>query len=143
MEIGAFKKRYWETEKSREDDERDDYKRDLSRIVHSAGFRRLQAKTQVMGIGECDFHRTRLTHSIEVAQVGEGILDYLKTIKHVRPETEEWLPTRDVVLAACYAHDLGHPPFGHGGEQALYSRMKNDGGFEGNAQTLRILVRRR
>jgi dGTPase len=136
-----FRRRFWEQEFPRPSDDRDEYQRDKARIVHSAGFRRLQAKTQVMGVGEGDFHRTRLTHSLEVGQIGEAILT---AVIHVLPETSElrrWLPTRDLIVGACYAHDLGHPPFGHGGERALHQKMVDHGGFEGNAQTLRILTR--
>lgn len=110
--------------------------------MHSAAFRRLQGKTQVMGVGEGDFHRTRLTHSIEVAQIGYGILEVLEKNKAQYPERiREWLPHRDLIEAACLAHDLGHPPFGHKGEQALHRAMIDFGGFEGNGQTLRILTR--
>jgi len=136
-----FRERYWEVEPPREDDERDEYQRDKGRIIHSAAFRRLQTKTQVMGVGEGDFHRTRLTHTIEVAQVGEGILACLRRRYNSDTTLMDWLPTRDLLAAACYAHDLGHPPFGHGGERALQSLMADSGGFEGNAQTIRILTR--
>lgn len=134
-----FRDRFWQPEKPRPGDDRDEYQRDKARIIHSAGFRRLQAKTQVMGVGEGDFHRTRLTHSLEAGQIGEGILSSLK--RRFIQRGSEWLPSADLVLAACYAHDLGHPPFGHGGEKALHLRMVERGGFEGNAQTLRILTR--
>lgn len=137
----VFRDRIWEPEAPRQDDERDEYHRDRARIIHSAAFRRLQAKTQVMGVGEGDFHRTRLTHSIEVAQIGEGILGRLRVVYAGNNEINEWLPTTELICAACYAHDLGHPPFGHGGECALQEKMVADGGFEGNAQTLRILTR--
>jgi dGTPase len=136
-----FRCRYWEKEHPRDGDVRDDYQRDRARIIHSSAFRRLQAKTQVMGVGEGDFHRTRLTHSIETGQIGEGIL---AAVERGLPESSElrmWLPTRELVAAACHAHDLGHPPFGHGGERALHAKMGAHGGFEGNAQTLRILLR--
>jgi dGTPase len=134
-----FRFRFWEKETLRPDDERDDYQRDKSRIIHSAAFRRLQAKTQVMGVGEGDFHRTRLTHSIETAQIAEGLLGCVA--RRYGDEIRAWLPTGDLLAAACYAHDLGHPAFGHGGEIALNEQMLAHGGFEGNAQTLRILTR--
>lgn len=94
-----------------------------------------------MGVGEGDFHRTRLTHSIEVGQIGEGILLKLLNRHANEPEILSWLPNRSLVDAACCAHDLGHPPYGHGGERALQQCMLCHGGFEGNAQTLRILVK--
>ena len=123
-------------------DNRSEYQRDRARIMHSAAFRRLQGKTQVMGVGEGDFHRTRLTHSIEVAQIGYGILEVLQRSKKPGLESiRSWLPHRDLIEAACLAHDLGHPPFGHKGEQALHAAMLDFGGFEGNGQTLRILAR--
>lgn len=137
-----FEKRLHEQQVKREGDKRSEYQRDRARIMHSAAFRRLQGKTQVMGVGEGDFHRTRLTHSIEVAQIGYGILEVLQANKERHPETiRDWLPHRDLVEAACLAHDLGHPPFGHKGEQALHQAMIGHGGFEGNGQTLRILTR--
>jgi dGTPase len=75
-----------------------------------------------MGVGEGDFHRTRLTHTIEVAHVGEGILECLRRHESAKALTD-WLPSKDLLVAACYAHDLGHPPFGHGGERALHKLM--------------------
>lgn len=136
-----FRRRFWGHEPPRLGDDRDEYQRDRARVIHSAAFRRLQAKTQVMGVGEGDFHRTRLTHSIEAAQVGEGLLATLK--QRYGDDTEEynWLPSRGLLSGACLAHDLGHPPFGHGGEEALHRRVATCGGFEGNAQTLRIITR--
>lgn len=136
-----FQQRYWGFEPARPDDERDEYKRDKARVVHSSAFRRLQAKTQVMGVGEGDFHRTRLTHSIEASEIGEGLLGSLIRRPKVTGDACEWLPPRDLLVAACLAHDLGHPPFGHGGERALHARMIDCGGFEGNGQTLRIVSR--
>jgi dGTPase len=126
---------------------RDDYGRDRARVVHSAGFRRLQAKTQVLGIGEGDFHRTRLTHSMEAAQLGRGIVRALEQnhLKKGRPanhaEWDRWLPSLNLIETIALAHDLGHPPFGHGGEVALHYAMREAGGFEGNGQTLRLLAR--
>jgi dGTPase len=93
-----------------------------------------------MGVGEGDFHRTRLTHSIECAQIGGGILDVIRS-KSDSSALAEWLPPRDLIEAACFAHDLGHPPFGHKGEEALHSCLGEELGFEGNGQTLRILTR--
>lgn len=115
------------------------YQRDLGRIVHSSSFRRLQTKTQVMGAGEGDFHRTRLTHSLEVGQIGRGIVWNLSA--KIAEKDQAYLPSAELMEAICYGHDLGHPPFGHGGEVALHGKMAHFGGFEGNAQTLRILTK--
>ncbi|MGC6331761.1 anti-phage deoxyguanosine triphosphatase [Rhizorhabdus sp. FW153] len=119
-------------------DTREPYQRDLGRIIHSASFRRLQTKTQVMGTGEGDFHRTRLTHSLEVGQIGRGIVWNLASRKSAF--YADVLPSSELIEAVCYAHDLGHPPYGHGGERALHSQMLDFGGFEGNAQTVRIIT---
>ncbi|GLO60348.1 deoxyguanosinetriphosphate triphosphohydrolase-like protein 1 [Vibrio sp. MACH09] len=123
--------------KLRRKDHRDPYQRDRARILHSAAFRRLQAKTQVHGTGVNDFHRTRLTHSLEAAQIGSGILAQLE---QKQPNNQALLPSASLIESLCLAHDIGHPPFGHGGEVALNYAMRDHGGFEGNAQTFRIMT---
>lgn len=121
-------------------DHRNPFQRDRARILHSAAFRRLQCKTQVMGSGQDDFYRTRLTHSLEAAQIGSGISAQLR---NKYPElTEKLFPNDDSLFEAlCLAHDIGHPPFGHGGEVALHYMMRHHGGFEGNGHTFRIVSR--
>ncbi|TKB43632.1 anti-phage deoxyguanosine triphosphatase [Thalassotalea mangrovi] len=119
-------------------DHRSPFQRDRARILHSAAFRRLQAKTQVMGVGVSDFYRTRLTHSLEAAQIGSGISAQLRN--KYSELAEKLFPNDDALIEAiCLAHDIGHPPFGHGGEVALNFMMHKDGGFEGNGQTFRIV----
>ena len=117
------------------------YQIDRARIIHSASFRRLQAKTQILGIGDSDFYRTRLTHSLEVAQLGFGITESLKAKFKFDEEKLDLLPSQNAIESICLAHDIGHPAFGHGGEVALNYCMINDGGFEGNGQTLRIVTK--
>lgn len=134
-------RRSWPEPRQADTASRHAYGRDRSRIIHSASFRRLQAKTQVLGLHESDFYRTRLTHSLEVAQIGSGIVDFLTRQSPQTPAVSAWLPDPFLIEAICLAHDLGHPPFGHGGEVALNYLMRNHGGFEGNGQSLRILSR--
>jgi dGTPase len=122
----------------RPDDPRPAFERDRSRIIHSAAFRRLQAKTQIHGVDENDFYRTRLTHSMEVAQIGRGLVLWLR---QQHPERQALLPGLELIETIGFAHDLGHPPFGHSGEVALHCLMANRGGFEGNGQSLRLLCR--
>lgn len=113
---------------------------DYGRVIHSASFRRLQGKTQILNLGESDFYRTRLTHSLEVAQIAAGVVSLLAK-RHPEHARAGLLPGRSLIQAVACAHDLGHPPFGHGGEVALNYCMREFGGFEGNGQTLRLLAR--
>jgi hypothetical protein len=114
---------------------------DRDRVLHTPTFRRLQNKTQVFWSGEYDFYRTRLTHSLEVAQIGKSICHWLKS-RADGPLAPDFFIDPDLVEAICLSHDLGHPPFGHAGERTLNHLMRGYGGFEGNAQTLRLLTER-
>ncbi|MGE9270284.1 MAG: dGTP triphosphohydrolase [Verrucomicrobiales bacterium] len=122
------------------EDFRTPFQVDRDRVLHTPAFRRLQNKTQVFWSGEYDFYRTRLTHSLEVAQIGRSICHWLRS--RGGPLSEEFFIDPDLVEAACLSHDLGHPPFGHAGERTLNHLMAEWGGFEGNAQTLRLLNER-
>ncbi|MFI5381839.1 MAG: dGTP triphosphohydrolase [Tepidisphaerales bacterium] len=121
----------------RKPDYRTPFQIDRDRIIHAHAFRKLQSKTQVFLSGEYDFYRTRLTHSMEVAQIGRSICTYLRSCGE--PFTGDFYIDSDLVEASCLAHDMGHPPFGHSGERTLQELMKRRGGFEGNAQTLHLL----
>jgi deoxyguanosinetriphosphate triphosphohydrolase, putative len=120
-----------------DDNFRNEYRRDYGRVLHSPAFRRLVNKTQLFPGSESDFFRNRLTHSLEVAQIAKTIA--LK-IKSENSELEAIIEP-DICEIAGLMHDLGHPPFGHNGEKALDDCMKKNGGFEGNAQTIRIITR--
>jgi dGTPase len=109
-------------------DPRSPFQRDRDRIIHATAFRRLQYKTQVFVFHEGDHFRTRLTHSIEVAQIARAIARRLRL-------------DEDLAEALALAHDLGHPPFGHAGEEALDSQMRPYGGFDHNAQSLKVVTR--
>ena len=132
-------------------DSRPRFWRDYQRIVSCPAFRRLAGKTQLFPGKESDFFRTRLSHSIEVAHIGKSIGQlinrqllkiYEKTENDIRLEkVKSVLLDLDLIQSACLAHDIGHPPFGHQGEAALNEEMIEYGGFEGNAQTLRILTK--
>jgi len=104
------------------------FQRDRDRIVHATSFRRLTYKTQVFVFHEGDHYRTRLTHSLEVAQIARAIARLLRL-------------DEDLAEALALAHDLGHPPFGHAGERALAAAMASYGGFDHNAQSLRVVTR--
>src|SRR5271157_4352881 len=106
---------------------RSPWQRDRDRIIHSSAFRKLQYKTQVFVNHEGDFYRTRLTHSIEVAQIARSIARALGL-------------DEDLTAALALAHDLGHPPFGHSGEEALNAALRPFGGFDHNAQSLRVVT---
>lgn len=121
-------------------DHRNPYERDRTRVIHCPAFRRLQRKTQILGTDEGDFHRTRLTHSLEVASIGTSIVRSLR-MTHPDNILNRLLPDDDLISVICLLHDIGHPPFGHGGEVALNYMMREYGGFEGNAQTLRLLTK--
>ena len=111
-----------------EDEARSPFGRDRARIIHSTAFRRLQGKTQVFASGEGDFFRSRLTHSLEVAQIAKGLALHLR------------VADTDLVEAISLVHDIGHPPFGHAGENELNKLMSRYGGFEANAQNIRIFT---
>jgi dGTPase len=137
---GAF-----DTERRSGADDGGDYRTpfqiDRDRVLHTPTFRRLQNKTQVFWSGEYDFYRTRLTHSLEVAQIGKSISYWLKS-QQDGPLADDFFIDPDLLEAICLSHDLGHPPFGHAGERTLNYLMRDHGGFEGNAQTLRLLSER-
>lgn len=111
-----------------EGDPRSPFERDWARIIHSSAFRGLQGKTQIFALATADYLRTRVTHSIEVAQIGRAL-------------AQRFGVPPPLVEAACLGHDLGHPPFGHTGEAALDSVMDDHGGFEGNAQSFHIVTK--
>lgn len=135
-------------------DHRDPFERDRARIIHSFAFRRLQSKTQIFALGESSFLRTRLTHTLEVSNIGRALAAVANNLiwpgyplGSVNEQFEALGGPIDTSLieAACLAHDLGHPPFGHRGEEALnhcvWTRWPGkDNGFEGNGQTLRLLT---
>lgn len=112
------------------------YQRDYSRILYSASFRRLQGKMQLLGVKSDTFYRNRLTHSFEVAQISRGIAERIQKESGL---LDVYVDDIYVVEAGALAHDIGNPPFGHHGEKVLNSLMKDRGGYEGNAQSFRVL----
>lgn len=115
---------------------RDPFRQDYARVIHCPSFRRLQGKTQLFPGHESDFFRNRLTHSLEVAQIAESVA-YKINATHPFFKLNNIDPR--VCFTASLLHDIGHPPFGHNGEEALDAAMRAYGGFKGNAQTLRII----
>jgi len=134
---GPFDRDYLRNEfnPARKSDYRSVFHQDRDRLMFTSSFRRLQAKTQVFQAGEYDFYRTRLTHSLEVSRIADSIAVWLR-VAHPDVRIDPHL-----LEGICLAHDIGHPPFGHAGERVLNELMEPYGGFEGNAQTLRILTR--
>jgi dGTPase len=133
---GAFDHETWGG--PRRPDYRSCFQVDRDRVIHAHAFRKLQSKTQVFLSGEYDFYRTRLTHSMEVAQIGRSICTWL--LSRGEPLAPDFFIDGDLVEGVCLAHDLGHPPFGHSGERTLQELMLRHGGFEGNAQTLHLIA---
>lgn len=127
--------RFYPIDEKIEQEYRNEYRRDYARVLHSPSFRRLEHKTQLFPGYESDFFRNRLTHSLEVAQIAKSLAF------KIRAKNEQAVAEPDVCEIAGLMHDLGHPPFGHNGEHALDQCMIHFGGFEGNAQTLRIICR--
>ncbi|RUO76750.1 anti-phage deoxyguanosine triphosphatase [Pseudidiomarina taiwanensis] len=135
--MSVWQQRRSDSPLQRPGDLRSPWQRDRARVLHSAAFRRLQSKTQIMNVGENDFYRTRLTHSLEAAQIGSSLINQLQQV--CDRELSALLPDLNLMETLCLAHDIGHPPFGHGGEAALHFKMLGSGGFEGNGQTFRIV----
>ncbi len=121
---------------------RDPFEKDYARIVHSCYVRRLQGKTQIFSLNSCDFYRTRLTHSMEVSQLSMGLLHHLQKKYENNVHIKSLFPSDLLMMAIGLGHDIGHPPFGHGGEYMLntcvYKHKGYSGVFEGNAQNLHI-----
>ncbi len=137
--MNAFYKTIDQTRRYIIEENRDHFARDVSRILHCPSFRRLKGKTQVFPIGESDFSRDRLTHTLEVAEIGWSIANYLNNNDSGLKKYGNL--NADIVRFACYAHDIGHAPFGHVGENTLDRLMKLEKRrFEGNAQSLRIII---
>ncbi|MFC5450715.1 deoxyguanosinetriphosphate triphosphohydrolase family protein [Paenibacillus aestuarii] len=138
------KMRPGEAVSSKANEERDEFERDYARLIQSPAFRRLQGKSQVFGAGSGDYYRTRLTHSLEVAQIAREVAKRLERINPFLQKREHpgLIIDPTVVECASLAHDFGHPPFGHKGEEVLNHLLMKDYGlkYEGNAQNFRILM---
>ena len=122
------------------EDHREPYERDKTRVIHCPAFRRLQGKTQILSTTSGDFHRTRLTHSLEVASIACSIVKNLSN-NPISCSLKGLLPNDDLINTISLLHDIGHPPFGHSGEIALNFIMRDLGGFESNAQSLRLVTK--
>ena len=145
LRCDALKGRVHKTKK-KDKRNRSDFQRDYARVLYSTAFRRLQGKMQLFGIDNVSFYRNRLTHSLEVSQVASGICNHLE--RHYYSENNdtgkrEFWDFDEIYLinAISLAHDLGNPPFGHAGEKVLNKLAQKFGGFEGNAQTYRIVTK--
>lgn len=124
---------------SKDGDQRSPYGIDYARVVHSEAFRRLSGVVQILGLQESAFQRNRLTHTLEVGQVAIGMVEQLRAT--AKEEIVDLLPSDRLMETISAIHDIGHPPYGHGGEVALNYAMRKHGGFEGNGQTLRLLTK--
>jgi dGTPase len=142
--LNVRKLRLFDTENTLSSDDRDEFEKDYARLIQSPSFRRLQGKAQVFGAGSGDYYRTRLTHSLEVSQIAREMARRLsRTLPFLSFREHPGLVIDpEVVEVASLAHDLGHPPFGHKGEEVLNQLLKDANGlaFEGNAQNYRILM---
>jgi dGTPase len=138
------KMRLFDIENTQSSEDRDEYEKDYARLIQSPAFRRLQGKAQVFGAGSGDYYRTRLTHSLEVSQIAREVARRLgkQYLFLVNKEHPGLVIDPEVVECAALAHDLGHPPFGHKGEEVLNRLLLQDHGmrYEGNAQNYRILM---
>lgn len=116
--MNSWEKRRDNSSPAQPEDPRSEWDRDYARIIHSASIRSLQGKPQILNLGDSDYYRTRLTHSLEVVQLSVSILRQLSVKKNF-PQSDLPLPDQTLLQAICHVHDLGHPPFGHGGEVAF------------------------
>lgn len=144
MTMNVRKLRLFDTENIHSSEDREEVEKDYARLIQSPSFRRLQGKSQVFGAGTGDYYRTRLTHSLEVSQIGREVAGRLnKTYEFLSKRVHPGLIIQpEVVECASLAHDLGHPPFGHKGEEVLNDLITSQFGmsYEGNAQNFRILM---
>jgi dGTPase len=124
---------------AKDGDHRSAFGIDYARVVHSEAFRRLSGVVQILGMNDSAFQRNRLTHTIEVGQVAMGIVENLRAT--ASSDVQDILPSERLMDTISAIHDIGHPPFGHGGEEALCKAMRGHGGFEGNGQTLRLMTK--